>query len=60
MPMIACKHSAALCLPPAQRLVSCARDKLQQNFGPQVHTLLHGLGLMGLRAFDDGECMGVK
>lgn len=37
-----------------ERLVSCARDKLQQNFGPQVHTLLHGLGLMGLRAFDDG------
>ncbi|KAI7843398.1 hypothetical protein COHA_002996 [Chlorella ohadii] len=37
-----------------ERLVGCAQEKLGQNYGPQVHTLLHGLGLMGLRASDRG------
>ncbi|PRW20656.1 hypothetical protein C2E21_8715 [Chlorella sorokiniana] len=37
-----------------ERLLSCAADKLGQNRGPQVHALLHGLGLMGLRASEQG------
>ncbi len=45
---------------PLQRLVGCAQEKLGQNYGPQVHTLLHGLGLMGLRASDRGEQMAAR
>ena len=42
------------CGAPVQRVLGCIQDKLGQNRGTQVQSLLHGLDAMGFKA-GEGE-----
>lgn len=53
-PNLVCCVDLVCCVAPVQRVLGCIQDKLGQNRGTQVQSLLHGLDAMGFKA-GEGE-----